>query len=76
MIYEYNEKERIVKIDDRTVFLTDKENKIFKKIYKDKHITIEEANEILCDGYGTNTFIKSFITKLSNKLGMGIDLRK
>lgn len=76
MIYEYNEKERIVKIDDKTVYLTEKENKIFKKVYKDKNIKLDEANEILADGYGTKTFVKSFITKLSNKLGMEIDLRK
>ena len=75
-IYEYNDKDKIVKIGDRTVYLTEKENKIFEKVYKDKYITIAEANEILADGYGTTIAIKSYITKLSNKLGMEIDLRK
>ena len=75
MIYEYNEKEKIVKIDDKTVYLTPREDKIFKKIYTDGYITLDDANELLCGGYGTNTFIKSFITKLSHKLGMEIILK-
>ena len=76
MIYEYNEKEKIVKIDDRTVYLTPKENKIFKKVYENKYITIDEANELICKGQASTIFIKNYIKQLSEKLGMEIDLRK
>lgn len=79
MIYEYDQDERIVKIDDKTVFLTNLENKIFKKIYKEGSITsikLDDANEILYNGYGTPTAVKSFMTKLSHKLGIEIDLKK
>lgn len=76
MIYEYNEQERIVKIDDKTVYLTVKENKIFKKIYENKYITIDEVNELICKGQASTLFIKNYIRQLSEKLGMQIDLRK
>lgn len=76
MIYEYNEKERIVKIDNRTVYLTVKENKIFKRVYENKYITIDEVNNLICNGQASTIFVKNYIRQLSEKIGMNIDLRK
>ncbi len=76
MIYEYNEKERIVKIDDRTVYLTPRENKIFKKIREKGFITSSEVEGIICKGQASASFIRNYIKQLSEKLGLEIDLRK
>ena len=75
MIYEYNEKERIVKIDNRTVYLTPRENKIFKITREKGYITTEEVGDILCNGQSTTSFAENFIKRLSQKLGLQIDLR-
>ena len=76
MIYEYNEKDKIVKIDDKTVYLTPRENKIFK-IYREKgFVSTEEVGDILCKGEIKVSFVKNYIKELSNKLGLDIELKQ
>ena len=76
MIYEYNEKEKIVKIDDRTVYLTVSEDRLFKKLYKSDFapIGIEDINQLLWSGHATDSFIEDFIRRLEKKLGISIKL--
>lgn len=75
MIYEYNEKEKIIKVDDRTVYLTPRENKIFKIIREKGFITVEEVEGIVCKGPTSTSFIKNYIKQLSGKIGIDIKLK-
>ena len=68
MIYEYNEKERWIKIDDRIVYLSLTENEIFKKIYKDGNISPEEVNLIIANGYATEKAVNKYMSQLNKKI--------
>lgn len=68
MIYEYNEKERIIKIDDRTVYLSITENEIFKIIYKEGYISPEKVNLIISNGYTTEKAVNKYMNQLNKKI--------
>ena len=76
-IYEYDEKERIVKIDDKTAYLTVSEDKLFRRLNKNNFeaMYIEDINQLLWRGAATNSFVKNFVKELENKLGIKINLK-
>lgn len=72
MIYAYEEKEGILKIDDKTIYFTEKENDVFKKLFNtDRLVTYQELDDIVNYGYGFNgqEYIKTIISRIRAKLG-------
>lgn len=76
MIYDYDEKDGILKVDDKTVYFTEKENNVFKLLYKKELVKYDKINETLNDGYCFNTSysIKTFISRLRDKIGDSIEI--
>lgn len=68
MIYEYNEKERWIKIDDRLVYLSINENEIVKRIYNNGRISPLEVNIIIANGYATDLVIDRYMKNLNKKI--------
>lgn len=68
MIYEYNEKERWIKVDDRLVYLSKIENEIVSRVYSKGFITPLEVNIIIANGYATDLAIDRYMKKLSDKI--------
>ena len=74
MIYEYNQKEKYVKVDDKIVYLNPRENRILKRFYEKGFITREEIGEILCKREVFPCFAKDYIDRLSKKINTDIKL--
>ena len=68
MIYEYNPKERYMKVDDRMVYLSLNENEIFSIIYTKGSISPEEVNVIIANGYATEHAVNKYMDNLSRKI--------
>lgn len=75
MIYEYNPKERWIKVDDKLVYLSIPENEIMSRVYTKGYITPLEVNIIIANGYATDLAIDRYMKKLSNKIfGKEVDI--
>lgn len=68
MIYEYNPKERLIKVDDRIVYLSTIENEIMSRVYSKGYITPLEVNIIIANGYATDLAVDKYMKKLSDKI--------
>lgn len=78
MVYEYDEENRLIKVDDETIYLTNIENIIFKVLYSsEKPISSEKLNDILNNGYMfRDNSIAIAITRLRKKLGDKFTIKK
>ena len=70
MVYGYDE--GILKIDDKTVYFTAKENDVFQKLYtSNRLVTYQELDDIINFGYGDNGigYIRTVVARIRKKLG-------
>lgn len=76
-VYEYNEQERILKIDDKTVYFEPKENEVFKLLYEKEGevVTSEELTNRLYNDYAWNDQYKTVvICRIRKKLGESAEI--
>lgn len=52
MVYEYDEENRLIKVDNETIYLTNVENIVFKELYYTGYpVNAEKLNDKLNNGY-------------------------
>ena len=77
MIYEYDELERLLKIDDKTIYFEPKEHDVFKLLLKNegKVVSYDDIDEVLTFGYGFNPHYKNTVmSRIRKKLGDSAEL--
>lgn len=76
--YDYNEDDRIIKYDDKTIYLTDRENDLFKILFNsDDIVTYKYIDEVLNLGYSFSdplTNIRTIISRLKKTLGPDFEI--
>ena len=78
MVYEYDEENGLVKVDSNAIWLTGRENIIFKALWESnilKPVSMEKLNDLLNNGYmfRENTIAAS-VSKLRKKLKDNFDI--
>lgn len=78
MVYEYNEENGLIKVNNDTIWLTDRENIIFKALWESnilKPVSMEKLNDLLNNGYmfRENTIAAS-VGRLRKKLKDNFDI--
>lgn len=72
MVYEYDEENGLVKVDSNAIWLTGRENIIFKALWESnilKPVSMEKLNDLLNNGYMfRENSISSAVCKLRKKL--------
>lgn len=70
MVYEYDEENKLIKVDNETIYLTNVENIIFEELYYTGFpVSAEKLNDKLNNGYMfRENSIASAVSKLRKKL--------
>ena len=77
MVYEYDWENKLIKVDNETIYLTNVENIIFEELYyTGKPVSAEKLNDKLNNGYMfRENSITVAITRLRKKLGNKFEIK-